>query len=90
MSERTTVRLPLDLLNRARRQAAAEGRTLTSLVEEGLRLVLARTQGGRRKQNVLPRVSKATGGPVPGLDLPELATLQEIDDLQYVVRSSRR
>jgi len=41
MEERTTVRLPQDLLNRARRKAAAEGRTLTSLIADGLRMVIA-------------------------------------------------
>ena len=40
MIERTTVRLPQDLLNRAKRKALAERRTLTSLIEEGLRLVV--------------------------------------------------
>ena len=35
MIERTTVRLPKDLLDHARRKAAAEGRTLTSLIEDG-------------------------------------------------------
>jgi predicted nucleic acid-binding protein len=38
MAERTTVRLPEDL-NRAKRKAAAEGRTLTSLIEDRLRLI---------------------------------------------------
>jgi predicted DNA binding CopG/RHH family protein len=41
MAERTTVRLPEDLVARAKRKAAAEGRTLTSLIEDGLRLVTA-------------------------------------------------
>jgi hypothetical protein len=38
---RTSVNLPDGLLDEARRRAAAEGRTLTSLIEEGLRLALA-------------------------------------------------
>jgi hypothetical protein len=41
MIVRTTVCLPADLLNRAKRKAAAERHTLTSLIEEGLRSVLA-------------------------------------------------
>ena len=41
MIERTTVRLPRDLLARAKRKAIAEKRTLTSLIEEGLRLVVS-------------------------------------------------
>ena len=84
MTERTTVRLPQDLLNRAKRKAAAEGRTLTSLIEDGLRLVVA----GDRKvgKRVLPPVSTATGGPMPGADLTDLSALQEMDDLEYVER----
>jgi hypothetical protein len=33
MAERNTARLPEGLLNRAKGKAAAEGRTLTSLIE---------------------------------------------------------
>ena len=35
--QRTTVRLPKELLRLAKRKAAEEGRTLTALIEEGLR-----------------------------------------------------
>jgi hypothetical protein len=89
MSERTTVRLPADLLNRAKRKAAAERRTLTSLIEDGLRLVVG---GGRKvvkRKRVLPPISKATGGPMPGTDLNDLSALQEIDDLDQVERMRR-
>jgi hypothetical protein len=85
MSERTTVRLPEDLLNRAKRKATAEGRTLTSLIEEGLRMVVADNRRTKAKR-ILPRISKATGGPMPGVDLTDLSALQEIDDLEYVER----
>jgi hypothetical protein len=81
MTERTTVRLPEDLLHRARRKAAAEGRTLTSLIEDGLRLIVTEDRKGTKGKRVLPRISKATGGPLPGIELTELSTLQEIDDL---------
>ena len=84
MSERTTVRLPHSLVRQAKRKAAAEGRTLTALIEEGLRLVVA--QGGSRKtKRVLPRVSKATGGPMPGIDFTSFSALQELDDLEHPV-----
>jgi hypothetical protein len=86
MVERTTVRLPKDLLIRAKRKAAAEGRTLTSLIEEGLRAVTAQSRNPARKKRVLPRVSKATGGLMPGVDLSDSAALQEMDDLEYVER----
>jgi hypothetical protein len=86
MSERTTIRLPEDLLSRAKRKAAAEGRTLTSLIEEGLRLVVAEQRRAIKAKRILPRISKATGGPMPGIDLTDLSALQEMDDLEYVER----
>ena len=86
MIERTTVRLPQELLDRARRKAVAEGRTLTSLIEDGLRLVVAGTGSAAKKRRVLPRISKATGGPMPGVDITRFSALEEMDDLEYVER----
>ena len=85
MSERTTVRLPPDLLIRAKRKALAEGRTLTSLIEDGLRLMMAENRTTAKKR-VLPPISVATGGLMPGIDLTAGSALQEIDDLDYVGR----
>jgi hypothetical protein len=86
MTERTTVRLPEDLLDRARRKAAAEGRTLTSLIEDGLRLVVSEKRKSAKEKRLLPRVSKAGGGPMPGIELTDLSALQELDDLEYISR----
>jgi hypothetical protein len=86
MTERTTVRLPPDLLRRAKRKAAAEGRTLTALIEEGLRLVVVEKRKLPREERVLPPVSTATGGPMPGVDITDSSALQEMDDLEYVAR----
>ena len=55
---RTTVRLDDQLLAEAKRHAARTGRTLTSLIDEGLREVLAR--GARRAP--AKRVELITGG----------------------------
>ena len=86
---RTTVRLPQDLLKRAKRKAAAEGRTLTSLIEDGVRAVVdERGKPGKRRRVVLP-VSKATGGLLPGVDLTRFSDYQEMEDLEYVERSKR-
>ncbi len=83
---RTTVRLPDDLLRRAKRKATAEGRTLTSLIEDGLRAVVdAQPKPAKRRRVVLP-VSKATGGLLPGVDLTRLSDYQEMEDLEYVER----
>ncbi len=85
MTERTTVRLPDDLVRRAKRKAAAEGRSLTSLIEEGLRRVLA-DRSAVAAPRVLPPVSKASGGLMPGVDLNDSAALQEMEDQAYVER----
>jgi hypothetical protein len=89
MSERTTVRLPEELLTRARRKAAAEGRTLTALIEDGLRLVTAEKKTTRPVKRIMPRVSKAKGGLLPGVDLDKFSLIQQADDLAYVERMKR-
>jgi hypothetical protein len=83
---RTTIRLDDDLLKRAKLKAAAEGRTFTDLIEEGLRLVLARKPGTRRGRLEPLPVSKQTGGVMPGVDLTKFSDYQEMEDLEYVER----
>jgi ribbon-helix-helix CopG family protein len=83
---RTTIRLPEDLLRRAKRKAAAEGRTLTALIEDGLRSVVdERPKPTRRRRVALP-VSKAKGWLKPGMDLTRFSDYQEMEDLEYVER----
>jgi len=84
MKSRLTITLPQELLARARRKAAAERRTLTSLIEEGLRLVLAEKRAFTKKR-ALP-ICTATGGPLPGIDISNSAALQEMEDLEYAER----
>jgi hypothetical protein len=81
MIKRTTVRLPAELLKRAQRKAAAEGRTLTALMEDGLRYVVADKPAETRERK-MPRVSTATGG----LGVRTLKEFQELEDLEYVER----
>jgi hypothetical protein len=86
MNARTTVRLPAELLKRAKRKAAAEGRTLTALIEDGLRLVIAEDrQKMKRPRGPVP-VSKATGGLMPGVDITKFSDIQGMDDLEYAER----
>jgi hypothetical protein len=89
MTERTTVRLPEDLLNRARRKAFAEKRTLTSLIEEGLRIALGENRKAEKRNPAMPRVSKAGGGLMPGADLTSASMVQEADDLDDIRRMRR-
>jgi hypothetical protein len=82
--DRTTVRLPRDLMARAKRKAAAEGRTLTALIEESLRAAV--DDGGARpvvRRDVVLPVSKAKGWLRPGL---KLADVDEMEDLEYIER----
>jgi hypothetical protein len=81
MTERTTVRLPGDLLVQAKRKAASEGRTLTSLIEEGLRNVVATEKRQASAARCMPPVSKAKGGFAPGIT--SLRDAQELEDIEY-------
>jgi hypothetical protein len=74
---RTTVRIKDDLLQRAKQRAANEGRSLTSVIEEGLTLLLTRPKMNPRKRMKLP-ISKATGGVLPGVDLNRSGDLEEV------------
>jgi hypothetical protein len=74
---RTTVRIKDDLLQRAKKRAAKEGRTLTSLIEEGLAVVLTKPKADRRNRVDLP-VSRASGGVLPGVDLNRSVDLEEV------------
>jgi hypothetical protein len=76
---RTTVRLDDALLDLARREGARRGVTLTALIAEGLRLVLARgsSPGPRRTKVTLP-VSREGGGTRPGVDLDDSAALLDV------------
>jgi hypothetical protein len=83
MMRRTTVLLPDELMSRAKRKAAAEGRTLTSLIEDGVRSVLALSDKPVKGKRVLPRISKAKGWLKPGLTLRDI---EEMEDLEYIER----
>jgi hypothetical protein len=77
---RTTVRLPDPLMLQVKKEAQRQGKTVTALIELGLRLVLAQTERpGPRKWISLP-VSSATGGLLPGVDLNNSAALWDIMD----------
>jgi hypothetical protein len=87
MTDRTTVRLPGELLLQAKRKATSEGRTLTSLIEEGLRRVVAEKRGATAAEPVMPRVSTAKGWLRAGI--ADLREARELEDLEYV-RKLRR
>ena len=75
---RTTVRLPDSLLRQAKRRAADTGKTLTALIEDGLRAILSRPPIGETRGPDLP--STGAGGLRPGVDLDSSAALYDLMD----------
>ena len=77
---RTTVRLDEGLLRQAKAAAARDGETVTSLIERGLRLVLA--SSGRRPHRARVRlpVSRAKGGTRPGVNLDDSSAVLDVLD----------
>jgi hypothetical protein len=76
---RTTVRLDPDLLHEAKLLAAADRTTLTALLEQALRELLAR----RRQRSPRPRIELPTYtgcGLQPGVDLDNSAALLDLMD----------
>ena len=76
--KRTTIRLDDLLLDRAKREAARRGETVTSLIEMGLRQVLAQSKRASSRPSVALPVSGTTGGTLPGVDLNDSAALLDI------------
>lgn len=74
---RTTVRLDDRLLARAKVEAARQGRSLTSLIEEGLTLALERRPARRREPVELP-IPESRGGVRSGIDLNSNAALLDL------------
>jgi hypothetical protein len=71
---RTTVRLDDDLLRRAKEYALRRGRSLTAVIEEALRSLLAPVDRPRpRRRIVLP--THGRGGLQAGMDLDDSASL---------------
>jgi hypothetical protein len=77
---RTTVRLDEELLRQAKAVAAREGETVTSLIERGLRLVLASARRRPRRARVTLPVSRAKGGTRRGVNLDDSSALLDILD----------
>ncbi|MCA9433410.1 MAG: DUF2191 domain-containing protein [Candidatus Omnitrophica bacterium] len=83
---RITLQINDDLFARAKALAEEEGRTLDSVIEEGLVLVLDKRDKPSRKKFTLP-VSKSKGGTLPGVDLDNWASLEEIMEDDRIFRT---
>lgn len=73
---RTTVRLDDHLMRQVKNFAVRQGKTLTSVMEESLRQLLA-TRG--KKKIAITNLVTVTGGTIaPGVDLDDTASLLDI------------
>jgi hypothetical protein len=77
MRMRTTVRLDPHLLAEAKTFAAANGRTLTALIEDALRESLRR-RGAKRAKSVVKLPTFQGKGLQPGVDLDNSAALLDL------------
>jgi hypothetical protein len=75
---RTTVSIDDEVLRIAKRRAADEGRTLGDLITESLRERLARRPPTSRTRYSV--VTAGEGGPLPGIDITNNASVREVLD----------
>ena len=74
---KTTVEIPDELLIEAKKRAAELRRPLRSLIEEGLRTILAGDVGvGRSRRREIEWIT-VDGGLPPGLDLADRAAMHD-------------
>ena len=66
MKTKVTVHLPKDLLGRARRRAAAQGRTLAALIEHGLQLAVEAPRDPGQDVRISPSIETAAA-PLTGI-----------------------
>ena len=78
LNMRTTVRLDPHLMRAAKKLAAETHRTLTAVIEDALREVIARRRTSEREIEM--PISKNLGGAMPGVDL--IKTSELLDRLE--------
>ncbi len=77
---RTTIRLDDSLLREAKAFAARRGRTLTSVIEDGLRAQLLRAEASPERHDAVQLPTWGGGGLRPGVDLDDSAATRELLD----------
>jgi hypothetical protein len=75
---RTTIRLDDELFRQVKLVAARSGRTIGAVVEDAIRLALARRQS--EVEPLAPLPTFGAGGPLPGVDLSDNAGLRAAMD----------
>jgi hypothetical protein len=74
---RTTIRIDDQLLAETKQLAAQTGQTLTAIIEDALRQMLARRQQIAERPPVT-LITVSGNGPQPGVDLDDSAALVEL------------
>ncbi len=82
---RTTLRIDPELFSEVKRLANATGRTVTGIIEDALREVLARKRRGGAPEVALPRTIPGWGL-APGVDLDDSAALLDLMESDRIVR----
>ena len=78
---KTTLDIDDELLVKAKALSARERKSLTSLIEEGLRLRLRRAGFGKRSSRVTLAIYRGKGGLISGIDpLSNRSLLDAADD----------
>lgn len=75
---RTTIRLDERLLQQAKELAARERRTLTAVIDDALRQLLARAAAPRGPRQPVQLVTFRGAGVRPGVDLDDSAALADL------------
>jgi hypothetical protein len=75
---RTTIRLDEQLLRDSKKAAAEAGISLTALIEDGLREILARRREGNSQKTKFVMPTLDLGPPLPGVDLENNAALLDL------------
>jgi hypothetical protein len=79
---RTTLNLDEQLLRELKAKAAREGRTLTSVIEDALRVALSQTPAEASLSGTFQVQPFAGDGLAPGVDLDDSANLLEVMDAE--------
>lgn len=82
---RTTLNLNDDLVRQAKQRAAAEDRTLTSVIEDALRRLLAEDARQTEALYLVP-VGGGPRGVLPGVDLSDPRALRDLMDEEDIAK----
>jgi len=86
---RTTVNIDVALLTEIKALAARRHRTVSELIDDALRAMLAERASGRQKQQRVTLPTDGGSGLQPGVDLDDKEALAELLGDNHVPRAAR-